>query len=170
MSRSQSKFLIKQTLTSIFLNGLFGMIAVLLVFRHLAMVPLSGSPGLIADSILQTFIATFMSTLPPSFVSAKWISTRQELTTARTPAARIWFRSLLTTLAAGLASFMVLPFAMPRLLAASLPFWNMLLLKCLYSMLIGLAATPFAVSAVLRGPRRRQATEELHCTHRNIGR
>jgi hypothetical protein len=48
---------------------------------------------------------------------------------------------------------MILPFAMPRLLAASLPFWNMLLLKCLYGMAIGLAVTPFAVAAVLRGPR-----------------
>jgi hypothetical protein len=49
---------------------------------------------------------------------------------------------------------MILPFAMPRLLATSLPFWNMLLLKCLYGMAIGVAVTPFAVAAVLRGPRR----------------
>jgi hypothetical protein len=47
---------------------------------------------------------------------------------------------------------------MPRLLAASLPFWNMLLLKCLYGMAIGLAGTPFAVAAVLRGPRRGSGT------------
>jgi hypothetical protein len=57
-----------------------------------------------------------------------------------------------------MVSFMVLPFAMPRLLAASLTFWNMLLLKCLYGMAIGLAVTPFAVAAVLRGPRRGVAT------------
>jgi hypothetical protein len=56
------------------------------------------------------------------------------------------------------ASFIVLPFAMPRLLAASLPFWNMLFLKCLYGMAIGLAVTPFAVVAVLRGPRRSSGT------------
>jgi hypothetical protein len=53
---------------------------------------------------------------------------------------------------------MILPFAMPRLLAASLPFWNMLFLKCLYGMAIGLAVTPFAVAAVLRGPRRVRGT------------
>jgi hypothetical protein len=45
---------------------------------------------------------------------------------------------------------------MPRLLAPSLTFRNMLLLKCLYGMVIGVAVTPFAVAAVLRGPRRRE--------------
>jgi hypothetical protein len=53
-----------------------------------------------------------------------------------------------------LASSLVLPSAMPRLLGGSVPFWNMLLLKCLYGIAIGLALTPFAVAAVLRGPRR----------------
>jgi hypothetical protein len=57
-----------------------------------------------------------------------------------------------------LLSFVVLPFAMPRLLAVSLPFRNMLLLKCLYGMAIGLAVTPFAVAAILRGPRRSSGT------------
>jgi hypothetical protein len=35
----------------------------------------------------------------------------------------------------------------------------MLLFKCLYGMAIGLAVTPFAVAAVLRGPRRSSGPE-----------
>jgi hypothetical protein len=154
MSQSQSTFLMKQTLTAVFLNGIFSAIAVFLVFRHMATVPLSGSPSLIADSILQTFIATLMSILPPSIMTARWMLTRPDLTTANTPTAKILVRALLTALAACLASSVVLPFAMPRLLAASLPFRSMLLLKCLYGMAIGLGVTPFAVAAVLRESRR----------------
>jgi hypothetical protein len=56
---------------------------------------------------------------------------------------------------------MVLPFAMPRLFAASLPFRNMLLLKCLYGMVIGLAVTPFAVATVMRGPRRGESPKSI---------
>ena len=48
----------KQTFTAAFLNGIFSAVAVFLVFRHIEVVPLTGSPSLIADSILQTFIAT----------------------------------------------------------------------------------------------------------------
>jgi hypothetical protein len=59
-----------------------------------------------------------------------------------------------------LASSIVLPLAMPRLLAPSLTFGNMLLLKCLYGMVIGVAVTPFAVAAVLRGPRRTENSSE----------
>jgi hypothetical protein len=154
MSRSQSAFLIKQTITAIVLNGIFSALAVSLVFRHMAIVPLSGNLGLIADSIFQTFIATLMSILPPSILTAKWMLSKPDLTSTKTSTVRILIRALSTALAACLVSFMVLPFAMPRLLAASLPFWNMLLLKCLYGMAIGLAVTPFAVAAVLRGPRR----------------
>jgi hypothetical protein len=152
MSRSQIAFLLRQTLTAVFFNGLLSAIAVSLVFRHMAMVPLSGSPGLIVDSILQTFGATFMSTLQPSRVTAKWVLARADQTALRTPPAQIWRRALATALAAGLASCLILPFAMPRLLPAALAFRPMLVLKCLYGMGIGLAATPFAVSAVLRGP------------------
>jgi hypothetical protein len=68
--------------------------------------------------------------------------------------ARILVRAFLIALAACLVSSIVLPFAMPRLLAASLTFRNMLLLKCLYGMAIGVAVTPFAVAAALRGLRR----------------
>ncbi len=68
--------------------------------------------------------------------------------------ARILVRAVLIALAACLASSIVLPFAMPTLLAPSLTFRNMLLLKCLYGMAIGFAVTPFAVAAVLRGPHR----------------
>jgi hypothetical protein len=153
MSRSQIVFLFRQTLTAIFFNGLLSAIAVSLVFRHLALVPLYGSPGLIVDSILQTFGATFMSTLQPSRVTAKWMLARTDQTAHRTPPANIWRRALLTALAAGLASWLILPFAMPRLFAVALPFRQMLVLKCIYGMAIGLAATPFAVAAVLRGPR-----------------
>lgn len=159
MSRSQATFLIKQTLTAAFLNGLFSAIAVFLTFGHMPMVQLSGSPSLIADSILQTFIATLMSILPPSIMTAKWMLKRPDLTTARTSTARILIRGLLTAFAACLGSFIVLPIAMPRLLAASLPFRNMLLLKCLYGMAIGLAVTPFAVAAVLRGLRLREGVK-----------
>ncbi len=154
MSQSQSAFLVKQTLIAAFLNGLFSAIAVFFTFRHMAIVQLSGSPSLIADSILQTFIATLMSILPPSIMTAKWMLTRSDLLTAKTSTARILSRALLTALAACWASSMVLPGRMPRLLAASLPFRTMLLLKCLYGMAIGLAVTPFAVAAVLLGPRR----------------
>jgi len=161
MSQSQSTFLIKQTLTSILLNGLFSAIAVKVVFWRMAMVPLLGNPGLIGDSILQTVVATFMSTLPPSLVTSKWVLTRLDLPTARTPTARILIRAILTALAAGLASSIVLPIAMPKLLATSLSFRYILLLKCLYGVAIGLAATPFAVAAVLREPRRGERTEEL---------
>lgn len=156
MPRSHCTFLMKQTLMAAFLNGIFSAVAVFLVFRHIEVVPLTGSPSLIADSILQTFIATLMSILPPSIMTAKWMLTRPDLTTVKTSKVRILIRALLTALAACLGSFIVLPFAMPRLLAASLPFRNMLLLKCLYGMAIGLAVTPFAVAAVLRGPRRRE--------------
>jgi hypothetical protein len=149
----------KQTLTAALLNGIFSAVAVLLTFRHIAVVPLSGSPSLIADSILQTFIATLMSVLPPSIMTAKWMLTRPDLTTARTSKVRILIRALLIALAACFVSCMVLPFAMPRLLAASLPFGTMLLLKCVYGMAIGLAVTPFAVTAVLRGHRRGQANK-----------
>jgi hypothetical protein len=161
MERSQLTFLLKQTLTAVFFNGVLSAIAVSLVFRHMAMVPLSGSPGLIVDSILQTFGATFMSTLQPSRVTAQWMLTRAAPTTLKTPTAQIWRRTLVTALAAGLASCAVLPWLMPRLFAAELPFQKMLLLKCLYGMAIGLAATPFAVAAVLRGPRLGQRMEEL---------
>jgi hypothetical protein len=158
MSRNQTSFLIKQTFNAVLLNALFSAIAMLLVFGRAPMVPLS---GLIADSILQTFIATFMSTLPPSLITSKWMLTRPELRIARTPAAGIWIRSFLTALAAAFASSLVLPFAMPRLFAASLPFGNTLLLKCLYGMAVGLAATPFAVAAVLRGPRPGERTDSV---------
>jgi hypothetical protein len=154
MSRSDSRFLLKQTLTAVFLNGIFSTIAVFLAFRRMAVVQLSGSPSLVADSILQTFIATLMSILPPSILTAKWMLTRPEFPSARTSMARILARAVLVALAACLASAIVLPFAMPRLLAPSLTFRNMLLLKCLYGMGIGVAVTPFAVAAVLRGPRR----------------
>jgi hypothetical protein len=70
---------VKQTLTEVFLNGLFSVIAVFLVFRHLAIIPLSGNPGLITDFILQTFIATLTSILPPSIMTAKWALTRPGL-------------------------------------------------------------------------------------------
>jgi hypothetical protein len=148
----------KQTITAIFLNGIFSALAVFVVFRHMAIVPLSGSPGLIADSIFQTFIATLMSILPPSILTAKWMLSRPDLTSVKTSTVRILIRALSAALAACLVSFIVLPFAMPRLLAAPLPFWNMLVLKCLYGMAIGLAVTPFAVAAVLRGPRRGSRT------------
>jgi hypothetical protein len=151
----------KQTVTSIFLNGIFSAVAVLLVFRHMTTVPLYGSPSLIKDSILQTFIATLMSTLPPSLLTAKWMIKRPDLPTAKLPTARILIRAFLTALAACLASSIILPVAMPRLLAASLSFRNMLFLKCLYGMAIGLAATPIAVAAVMRGPRSAERTEEL---------
>jgi hypothetical protein len=144
----------RQTLTAIFFNGLLSAIAVSLVFRHRALVPLSGSPGLIVDSILQTFGATFMSTLQPARVTAQWMLTRADQTARRTPPAHLWRRALSTALAAGLAGWAILPFAMPRLFPAAIPFRHMLALKCLYGMAIGLAATPFAVAAVLRGPRR----------------
>ncbi len=98
MSRSQSTFLMKHTLTAVFSNGLFSAITVILVFRHLAMVPLSGGPILIADSILQSFIATLMSIMPPSLMTAKWMLTKPALTTAKTPAAGIWI-ALFTALA-----------------------------------------------------------------------
>jgi hypothetical protein len=153
MSRSLSTFLVKQTLTAVFLNGIFSVIAVFLVFQHAATVPLSGSPSLIADSILQTFIATLMSILPPSIITSKWMRTKPDLTAAKTSTVRILMRALSSALAACLVSFVVLPFAMPRLLAASLTFRTMVLLKCLYGMAIGVAVTPFAVAAVLRGPR-----------------
>ena len=156
MPRSHCTFLMKQTLTAVFLNGISSAVAVFLVFRHIEVVPLTGSPSLIADSILQTFIATLMSILPPSIMTAKWMLTRPDLTTVKTSKVRILIRALLTALAACLGSFIVLPFAMPRLLAASLPFRNILILKCLYGIAIGLAVTPFAVAAVLRGPRRRE--------------
>jgi len=158
MSRREVTFLVKQTLTAVLLNGIFGALAVFLAFRHMAIVPLSGKPSLIADSILQTFIATLMSILPPSILTAKWVLSRTDLTTAKTSTARILIRALSAALAACWLSFMVLPFAMPRLLATSLPFWNTLLLKCLYGMAIGLAVTPFSVAAVLRGPRRGAGT------------
>ena len=144
----------KQTLTAVCLNGIFSAVAVFLVFRHIEVVSLSSSPSLIADSILQTFIATFMSILPPSILTAKWRLRRSDLPSVRTSKARIWVRAVLIALAAGLASSLVLPFAMPRLLADSLTFRNTLVLKCLYGMAIGLAVTPFAVAAVLREPRR----------------
>jgi hypothetical protein len=153
MSRSQIAHLLKQTLAAVFFNGLLSAIAVSLVFRHMAMVPLSGSPGLIVDTILQTFGTTFMSTLQPSRVTAKWMLGRSDQTAPRTPPGQIWRRAFLTALAAGLASCVVLPFVMPRLLPAALPFRQMLELKCLYGMAIGLATTPFAVAAVMRGPR-----------------
>jgi magnesium-transporting ATPase (P-type) len=159
MSQSQNAFLIKQTLTAVFLNGVFSAIAMFLVFRHTEMVPLSGSPSVISDSILQTFIATLMSILPPSIMTAKWMLTRPDLTTARIPTAQILIRALFAALAVCLASSIVLPFALPRLLAASLPFRSMLLLKCVYGMAIGLAVTPSAVAVVLRGPRRGKGTE-----------
>ncbi len=158
MSRRQARFLVKQTLTAILLNGVFSALAVFLAFRHMAIVPLSGSPSLITDSIFQTFIATLMSILPPSILTAKWMLSRPDMTAARTSMARILIRAFSTALAVCAASFIVLPFAMPRLLAASLPFWNMLFLKCLYGMAIGLAVTPFAVAAMLRGPRRSSGT------------
>ncbi len=158
MSRRHARFLVKQTLTAVLLNGVFSALAVFLAFRHMAIVPLSGSPSLITDSIFQTFIATLMSILPPSILTAKWMLLRPDMTAARTSTARILIRAFSTALAVCSASFIVLPFAMPRLLAASLPFWNMLFLKCLYGMAIGLAVTPFAVAAVLRGPRRSSGT------------
>ncbi len=154
MSRSHNTFVIKQTLAAVFLNGMFSALAVFLTFRHMSVVQLSGSPSLIADTILQTFIATLMSVLPPSILTAKWMVTRPDLTSARTSVARILVRAILIALAACLASSIVLRFAMPRLLAPSLTFRNMLLLKCLYGMVFGVAVTPFAVSAVLRGPHR----------------
>ena len=154
MFRRQARFLVKQTLTAVLLNGVFSALAVFLAFRHMAIVPLSGSPSLITDSIFQTFIATLMSILPPSILTAKWMLSKP----ARTSTARILIRAFSTALAVCLASFIILPFVMPRLLAASLPFWNMLFLKCLYGMAIGLAVTPFAVAAVLRGPRRGSGT------------
>jgi hypothetical protein len=154
MSRSHNAFLVKQTLTAVILNGIFSAIAVFVTFRHMAVVQVSGSPSLIADSILQTFIATLMSILPPSVLTAKWMLTRPDLTSAKTSGARILARAVVIALAACLASSVVLPFAMPRLLAPSLTFRNMLLLKCLYGMVIGMAVTPFAVAAVLREPRR----------------
>ncbi len=80
----------KQALTVVFLNGIFSALAVFLVFRHIAMVPLSGSPSLIADSILQTFIATLMSILPPSILTTKWMLTRPDLTSARTSWLEYW--------------------------------------------------------------------------------
>jgi hypothetical protein len=161
MSRSQIAFLLRQTLTAVFFNGLLSAIAVSLVFRHMAMVPLSGSPGLIVDSILQTFGATFMSTLQPSRLTAKWMLARVDQMALKTPTAQIWRRALVTALAAGLASSAILPWLMPRLFATALPFQKMLLLKCLYGMAIGLAATPFAVAAVLRGPRLNPRMQEL---------
>jgi hypothetical protein len=69
----------------------------------------------------------------------------------------------LDSLATCSASSMVLPFAMPRLLVASLPFRTVLLLKCLYGMAIGLAVTPFAIAAVLRGP---GCSQGVRCTDR----
>lgn len=162
MSRSPIKFLIRQTLTAVFLNGIFSAIAVFLVFGHLAVVRLCGSPSLIADSILQTFIATLMSILPPSLLTAKWMLARPDPTTASTSTTGILIRAFSIALAACLASTIVLPFAMPRLLAASLTFRNLLLLKCLYGMAIGVVAAPFAVAAVLRGPRRREGTARIH--------
>jgi hypothetical protein len=158
MPQSQSTFLVKQTLTAVLLNGIFSLIAVLVAFRHMAVVPLSGSPSLIADSILQTFITTLMSVLPPSILTAKWMLTWPDQTTARTSVTRILVRAVLIALTVCLASYIVLPFAMPRLLAPSLTFRHMLLLKCLYGMAIGIAVTPFAVAAVLRGPHRGEGT------------
>jgi hypothetical protein len=158
MSRSQSTFLVKQTLTAVFLNGVFSAIAVFAVFRNITMVPLSGSPNLIEDSILQTFIATLMSILPPSILTAKWMLAMPHRTTTRIPIARILLRAILTALAACWLSYIVLPLVMPRLLAASLTFRNLLLLKCIYGMAIGLVVTPFAVAAVLRGPSRGEGT------------
>jgi hypothetical protein len=116
------------------------------------------------DSILQTFGATFMSTLQPSRVTAQWMLARVDQTYLTTTPARIWRRALLTSAAAGLASCLILPFAIPRLFPAALAFGHMLLLKCLYGMAIGLAATPFAVAAVMRGPQQTMAvqrTEEV---------
>jgi hypothetical protein len=72
--------------------------------------------------------------------------------------ATILVRAIVIALAACLASSIVLPFAMPRLLAPYLTFRHMLLLKCLYGMGIGIAITPFAVAAVLRGPRRSEGS------------
>jgi hypothetical protein len=165
MPESQGIFLVKQTLNSICFNCVFSALAVWLVFRHMALVPLSGSHSLIADSILQTFIATFMSILPPSLMTARWTLTRPDVQTAKTPTVRILIRALVTALAAALAaalaSYVVLPIAMPRLFAAALPFHTVLLLKCVYGMALGIAVTPFAVAAVLRGPRRGERTEEL---------
>jgi hypothetical protein len=161
MSRSQSAFLVKQTLTSILFSGFFSTVAAFLVFRHMAIVRLSGSPNLIVDSIFQTFIATLMSALPPSILTARWMVTRADLNVPRTSTSRILIRALLAALAACLVSFVVLPSAMPRLLAGSLPFRSMLLLKCLYGMAIGLVVTPFAVAAVLRGPRRRPGIRSI---------
>ncbi len=160
MSRSHNMFVIKQTLTAVFLNAMFSALAVFLVFRHMAVVQLLGSPSLIRDSIIQTFITTLMSVLPPSILTAKWMATRPDLTSAKTSVARILVRAVLIALAACLASSIVLPLAMPRLLAPSLTFGNMLLLKCLYGMVIGVAVTPFAVAAVLRGPRRTENSSE----------
>jgi hypothetical protein len=155
MSRSHTTFLVKQTLTAVLLNGIFSAIAVFLVFRHVAVVQLSGSPSLLSDTILQTFIATLMSIVPPSILTARWMLTRPDLTSVETSLGKILLRAILIALAACSASSFVLPFAMPRLLADSLTFGNMLLLKCLYGMAIGVAVTPFAVAAVLRGPRER---------------
>lgn len=158
MSRSDNTFLVKQTLMAVILNGIFSATAVFLAFRHMAVVQLSGSPSLIADSILQTFIATLMSVLPPSILTAKWMITRPDLTLAKVSVARILVRAVLIALAACLASSIVLPFAMPRILAPSLTFRNTLMLKCLYGMVIGAAVTPFAVAAVLRGPSRSESS------------
>ncbi|WP_175528958.1 hypothetical protein [Granulicella pectinivorans] len=53
------------------MNGIFSALAVFLAFRYMTIVPLSGHPGLIVDSIFQIFIATLMSILPPSILTAK---------------------------------------------------------------------------------------------------
>jgi hypothetical protein len=146
---------------AVYLNGLFSAIAVWLVFRHMAIVPLSGSPSLIVDSIYQTFIATLMSILPPSIMTAKWMLTRPDLRAARTSTVRILASAVSTALAACLLSSIVLPFAMPRLLPATFAFLSLLALKCLYGMAIGLVVTPFAVAAVMRRRRSDEGVKSI---------
>jgi hypothetical protein len=160
MSRFQIRFLLKQTLTAICLNALFSGFAVIFVFRNARSVDQSGAPSLIADSIFQTFMATLMSVLPPSIMTARWMGVK-ELDNVKTPTTRILIRALLIALLACLASAAILPFAVTRLLVAPLSFRNLLLMKCLYGMAIGVAVTPFAASAVLRGSGSGRRTEGL---------
>ena len=107
ISRTQAIFLLQQTFTAVVLNGIFSALAVFLAFRYMTIVPLSGHPSLIVDSIYQTFTATFMSILPPSILTAKWMLSRRDLTTAKTTTARILPHALSTAFAVCLISFMV---------------------------------------------------------------
>ena len=155
MNEKASKYLIVETVSSAVFNCILNLFFAYLLFHARPLVPIGGSHGLAADSIGETFFATFLSTLIP-FLIARRRRRAGVLPLAEpqhtSPAGNLYVRSFVVGLLFTMVCVPINAWLLPRLLPAGASLHQVLWFKTLYGTIFGALATYLALHKALHEP------------------